>query len=95
MTGSAKREIKVYCDPHKLEAYNLSIEAISGIIGAENRNIPGGNIDVGSHTYALRVQKEFEDASELLNLVVGNYNGQVVYLRDVARVEDGLEERSQ
>ncbi len=95
VTGSAKREIKVYCDPHKLEAYNLSIEAISGIIGAENRNIPGGNIDVGSHTYALRVQKEFEDASELLNLVVGNYNGQVVYLRDVARVEDGLEERSQ
>ena len=95
VTGSAKREIKVYCDPHKLEAYNLSIEAISGIIGAENRNIPGGNIDVGSHTYALRVQKEFEDASELLNLVVGNYNGLVVYLRDVARVEDGLEERSQ
>ena len=95
VTGSAKREIKVYCDPYKLEAYNLSIEAISGIIGAENRNIPGGNIDVGSHTYPLRVQKEFEDASELLGLVVGSYNGKTIYLRDVAVVEDGLEERAQ
>ncbi len=95
ITGSAKREIKVYCDPYKLEAYNIPIETIASIIGAENRNIPGGNIDVGSNTYALRVQKEFQDASELLGLVVGNYNGQVVYLKDIARVEDGLEERSQ
>lgn len=95
VAGAAKRELKVYCDPHKLEAYNLSIEQISQIIGMENRNIPGGNIDVGSNTYALRVQKEFADASEMLNLVVGYHNGSTVYLKDVARVEDGLEERAQ
>ena len=37
VAGAAKRELKVYCDPHKLEAYNLSIEQISQIIGMENR----------------------------------------------------------
>ena len=95
VTGAAKRELKVYCDPHKLEAYNLSIESISSTIGVENRNMPGGSIDVGSNTYALRVQKEFADASEMLNLVVGHYNGKTIYLKDVARVEDGLQERSQ
>ncbi len=95
VSGSAKREIKVYCDPYKLEAYGLSIEAISQIIGVENRNTPAGNIDIGSHTYSLRVQKEFEDASEMEGLVVGSYNGKTIYLRDVARIEDGLEERSQ
>ncbi len=95
ITGSAKREIKVYCDPYKLEAYNLSVEAISSIIGVENRNIPGGSIDIGSNTYALRVQKEFEDASEMAKLVVGNYNGKTIYLKDVARIEDGLQERTQ
>lgn len=95
VSGSAKREIKVYCDPYKLEAYNLSIETIASIIGAENRNTPAGSIDIGSHTYSLRVQKEFADASEMLGLVVGSYNGKTVYLKDVARVEDSLEERAQ
>lgn len=95
ISGSAKRELKVYCDPYKLEAYNISIETIASIIGSENRNIPGGNIDIGSNTYSLRVQKEFTDASEMLGLVVGSSNGKTVYLRDVAVVEDGLEERAQ
>ena len=52
IAGAPKREIQVYVDPNKLEAYNLTVEAISGIIGAENRNIPGGTFDLGSDTYA-------------------------------------------
>lgn len=95
ISGAPQREINIYCDPHKMEAYGISIETISGIIAQENRNTPAGSIDVGSNTYALRVQKEFADASEMSSLVVGNYNGRVIYLRDVAEITDGLEERSQ
>ncbi len=95
VAGAPKREIHVYCDPTKLEAYGLSIPTISQIIAAENRNIPSGNIDIGSDTYTLRVEKEFKDPSELLDLVIGYSGGRVVYLRDVARVSDGLEEKSQ
>ncbi|MGL4292851.1 MAG: efflux RND transporter permease subunit, partial [Bacteroidales bacterium] len=95
ISGIPKREIKVYCDPQKLEAYGLSIEAISQIIAAENLNTPGGNIDIGSNTYSLRVQGEFTDAKQLENIVVGAQNGKSVYLHDVARIEDGPEERAQ
>ena len=95
ISGAPKREIHVYVDPNKLEAYHLTVEGISQIIGAENRNIPGGKFDVGSNTYALRVQGEFDDSSQLQAIPVGNFNGQIVYLRDVARVEDSLEERTQ
>ena len=95
VAGAPKREIQVYCDPSKLEAYNLSIPAISQIIAAENRNIPSGSIDIGSDTYTLRIKKEFRDPSELLNVVLGNFNGGTVYLRDVARVVDDVEEKSQ
>ena len=95
VTGAPNREIKVYCDPAKLEAYGLSISSLSSIIAAENRNVPSGSIDIGSSTYSLRIKKEFEDPQELLDIVVGNRNGSAVYLRDVARVEDGLEEKSQ
>lgn len=93
--GAPQREIHVYVDPIKLEAYNLSIETISSIIGAENRNIPGGTFDVGSNTYTLRVEGEFNDAREMGNIVVGANNGSVIYLRDVATIDDSLEERAQ
>ncbi|MBQ7774060.1 MAG: efflux RND transporter permease subunit [Bacteroidales bacterium] len=94
ISGAPQRELTIYCDPHKLEAYNIPIETISGIIAAENRNTPAGQIDVGSNTYALRVQKEFTSADEMQNLVIGVRNGKPVYLKDVATIQDGLEERS-
>ena len=95
ISGAPKREIHVYVDPHKLEAYHLSVESISQTIGAENRNVPGGAFDIGSNTYAMRVQGEFNESSEMNDIVVGSFEGKPVYLRDVARVEDSLEERTQ
>ena len=95
ITGAPKREVHIYVDPIRLEAFNLSIETIASIIGAENRNIPGGNFDIGSDTYALRVQGEFSDARQMLDVVVGSKDGKNVYLRDVARIDDSLEERTQ
>ena len=95
ISGAPKREIHIYVDPSKLEAYNLSVESISSVIGAENRNIPGGTFDIGSNTYALRVQGEFNDSKEMENIPVGSFQGKIVYLKDIARVEDSLEERTQ
>ena len=95
VAGAAQREINVYCDPNKLDAYNLTIETISSIIGAENRNMPGGTFDMGSDTYSLRVEGEFDDPKEMENIIVGTYNGAAVYLRDVATVQDGVQERAQ
>ena len=95
VAGAPKREIQVYCDPARLEAYNLSVAALSQIIAAENKNVPSGSIDIGSDTYSLRIKKEFQDPSELYDVIVGTYNGNAVYLRDVARIEDTLEEKSQ
>ncbi|MDE6928554.1 MAG: efflux RND transporter permease subunit, partial [Muribaculaceae bacterium] len=95
ISGAPEREIHIYVDPGRLEAYNLSVEQISQVIAAENRNIPGGTFDIGSETYALRVQGEFDSADQMANLVVGSYNGANIYLRDVARIDDSLEERAQ
>ena len=95
MSGIAQREIQVYCDPNKLEAYGLSIETISEAIAAANRSTPGGTFDVGSNTYSLRVDQEFDDPIEMLDIVVGHNGTAPVYLRDVARVQDTVEERTQ
>ena len=95
IAGAPKREVHVYVDPIRLEAYGLTVEGIASLIGAENRNIPGGTFDIGSETYALRVQGEFKDPMEMKNIVVGASNGGVVHLGDVARIDDSLEERAQ
>ena len=95
VSGAPKREIQVYCDPEKLQAYNLTVAGISSVIASENRNVPSGNIDIGTETFTLRVEKEFKSPDELLDIVVGSYGGNLVYLRDVATVVDGLEEKSQ
>lgn len=95
VSGAPEREILVYCDPSKLEAYGLTVAGISSTIAAENSNIPSGNIDIGTQTFTLRVEKEFDDPSEMLDIVVSTRNGNVVYLRDVATVIDGQEEKSQ
>lgn len=95
VSGAPKREIHVYVDPKRLEAYNLSVEAIAQVIGAENRNVPGGAFDIGSNTYSLRVQGEFKETAQLADVPVGSYEGRIIYLRDVARIDDSLEERTQ
>ena len=95
IAGAPQREIQVYCDPNKLEAYGLTIATISNLIAAENRNVPSGTIDIGSNSYALRVEKEFTSADQMLDIVVGHSQGRTIYLRDVARVIDGVEEKYQ
>ena len=95
VTGAPQREIYVYCDPAKLEAYNLTIEAIAAMIGSENRSIPGGNLDVGNETYALRVDGEFKDPRDMAHLVVASIGGRNVYLKDLAEIVDRTQERAQ
>ena len=95
VSGAPKREIQVFVDPNKIEAYGLTVEQISSAIASENKNTPAGNIDIGSNTYAVRVEKEFKSANEMLNVVVGSFNGKPIYLKDVAIVNDGERERLQ
>ena len=95
IAGIPEREIQVYCDPNKLEAYGLSIEVISNAIASVNRNTPAGSFDVGSNAYSLRVDHEFEDPSEMYDLVIGYRNGAPILLREVATIKDTVQERIQ
>lgn len=95
ISGAPEREIQVFIDPNKLEAYHLTVEGIANNIRMENVNTPSGNMDIGSETYSLRVQGEFKSPEELKEIVVGSYNGQQIFLSDVAVVNDHLQERVQ
>ena len=95
ISGAPKREINVYTTPQQMEAYNVTVDAISGIIAAENRNIPGGSVDIGNYTYPVRVEGEFNSPEEMMNIVVASGEGRNIYLRDIAQLNDSTQERSQ
>ncbi len=95
IAGAPEREIQVFIDPSKLEAYHLTIEGLSQTIRMENVNTHAGTMDIGNETYSLRVEGEFSAPSELNSLVVGSYAGKNIYLSDVAVIKDTLQERSQ
>lgn len=90
LSGGPKREIQINVDPHKLEAYKLSVEQLGAIIAQENLNLPGGVLDIGSFTYPVRVEGEYKSSDELKKLIVGQYAGRTVMLSDVAEVKDTI-----
>ncbi len=94
ISGAPQREIQVLTDPKKMEAYRLSVEQIAAVIYAENKNIPGGSIDIGSETYAVKIDGEFAKSDDIKDIIIGSYSGKNIYLRDVAIVKDTLKERA-
>ena len=95
ISGAPKRQVHILVDPQKLEAYNLPVELIGTVIATENRNTPGGVIDIGSDSYSMRVAGEFTSSDDIKNLVVASINGRSVFVKDIAVVKDTLEERAQ
>lgn len=93
ISGAPKREIRVDVIPEKMEAYNLPIEQIAQILAAENVNIPAGDFDIGSQTYILRLEGEFNESANLESVIVGNHQGKPIYLRDIASVNDTVQTR--
>jgi HAE1 family hydrophobic/amphiphilic exporter-1 len=94
LIGTPTREVSVNVDPRRMEAYNLSIEQIGSILQAENLNMPTGNIEMGMMNYPLRVQGEFEESDQIKNIVLGNFDGKTIRLKDVATVNDSIREMS-
>ena len=92
LLGIPKREIELKVDPRKLEAYNLTVEQLGQVLQSENLNMPAGNVKMGEINYPLRVEGEIENSYQFEDLVVGNRNGQTIYLKDVAEVTDSIGE---
>jgi HAE1 family hydrophobic/amphiphilic exporter-1 len=92
VVGGSKREVRVEVDLEKLRARNLTLADITRRLGQENANIPGGMAKEGNTEFAIRSLGLFSAPSELEHMVLTSYQGQPVYLRDVARVLDDKEE---
>lgn len=85
--GVDEKEVKVKVNPYFLEARKLNFSDVESAIQAENVTLSGGNILDDGIRRTLRVVGEFSDPRQLLDIVVKNEKGNIVYLRDIATVE--------
>ena len=86
--GGRLREIKIYVDPDRLRAYNLSVTEVSNALRAQNLELPGGRLDEGARTVTLRTLSRVAKVEDFNDIVITTRNGYPVKVRDVGRVED-------
>ncbi|RDV37172.1 hypothetical protein DV096_14405 [Bradymonadaceae bacterium TMQ3] len=92
LAGGVEREIHVLLNPERMRQLGVSANDVSQALQSENINLPGGSIDIGSMKYTVRVAGEFEELESMRHIVVKSPDGNPIYLRDVAEIEDGFED---
>ncbi len=94
MQGLQKRQIRVWLDAEALAARNLTVSDVRNAVAASHIELPGGKIQTGTQDYSIRLKGEYETVDSLASLPVKTVDGTVIRLHDVARVEDGFEDRN-
>ena len=95
--GGPGRALQVVLDPARLRARGVDLLTLKKTVAAANLGMPDGTVlatDAGEGVRTLRVQAgEFlRNAEDLGDLVVGVNAGRPVFLRDVARIEEGAQQ---
>ena len=93
ITGLLDKEITIKTDLHQMENNKISFRDIEDAIGFENVSIASGDILLGESRRSVRTDAEFKSAKEIENIIVKREQGNIVYLKDIAEVSNGYEER--
>ncbi|HZT32694.1 MAG TPA: efflux RND transporter permease subunit [Bryobacteraceae bacterium] len=93
LVGLARREIQALVDRQKLAAYGLAYAQVAAALERENQDVPAGKLEQGKHEPLVRVAGKFRSVDAFQHLIVAVRNGRPIFLPEVARVVDGVEER--
>jgi hydrophobic/amphiphilic exporter-1 (mainly G- bacteria), HAE1 family len=94
LVGGLVREIQVQVDQQRLQARGLSILQVNQALGADNVNVPAGNITQQGRDWTVRLDNQAQTPAELNNILVATTPSGPVRLRDVATVVDSYKKVS-
>jgi multidrug efflux pump subunit AcrB len=89
VVGGEPRRVLVYPDPARLAAHGVTVLEVVEALKAANVNLGAGTYEQAGRRVRLEAGPAFTDAGEVAGTPVVGQGGRLVYLRDVARVEDG------
>ena len=93
ISGGLEDEVQIEIDQRKMAQLNLSLEALSRRLAAENVNISAGRLEEGTQRYLVRTINQFVTVEEFGDLIVQPGTTRPIYLRDIANVRAGYSER--
>ena len=87
--GGRQKQIKLYVDPDRLRAYNLSVTQVTSAVTSQNQELPGGTLVEGAKTVGLRTLSKLKKIEEFNDIVIATVNGFPIKFKDIGRVEEG------
>ncbi|MGD2115737.1 MAG: efflux RND transporter permease subunit, partial [Acidobacteriota bacterium] len=90
--GGLRRQYQVNLNRDKMLALDLSADRITRLLREENLNRPAGKVEEGNMDIYLRTIGEYRTAPQIASTVVAVRDGRPIYLRDIAEVQEGVEE---
>ncbi|HLZ18324.1 MAG TPA: efflux RND transporter permease subunit, partial [Smithellaceae bacterium] len=91
--GLRLRQVRLWLDAAKMQAYQVSPGDVIVALKRENIELPGGRIETKTKEYTVRIKGEFAKITEFNDLIISYYKGAPVRIRDIGRAEDGMEEK--
>ena len=86
ISGGYENEVAVKTDAARLKGYNLTVSSLAQQLGADNMAIPGGELDSGSQTLAVRTDGEYQTVQDVENALISLPAGGTVRLNQIADV---------
>jgi len=90
--GGALPAVRIELDPNKLAAQGLSLEQVRAAVVATNANRPKGMLEDGARYWQIAANDQARTAADYAPLVLSYRNGAAVHLRDVAEVQDSVQD---
>ena len=90
--GSKRFAVRVRVNPEALAARNIGLDELSAALRSANVNTPVGTLEGPRQTLTLQANKQLRNAVEFAELIVANRAGAPVRLKDVAQVQDSVEQ---
>ena len=94
LVGDREREVRVWLNASRMRGYGTTVDDISAAIRREHVDIAGGRLEYqnGNSEFTVKTLGEVTSIEELKDIAIFRVNQALVRLRDVARLEDGLED---
>lgn len=92
ISGGQDRVIEVNVDADKMYGYNMSFTNIISAVSAQNKDLPAGNTEANHKDMPVRLIGKFKKISEIGLVPLTTSQGQVIYLKDIADIQDTYSE---
>ncbi|MBS1788393.1 MAG: efflux RND transporter permease subunit [Acidobacteria bacterium] len=92
--GGQRRQIRVTLDEARMAGFNVAPAMIAPVLDQSNRQLQSGSFATGNKEFLVETGGFLHTAEDVGAVVISAFNNRPVYLRDVAKIEDGAEEAS-